>query len=494
MNITEPLSAKAREMPDCLAVLTAAASLSYGELDRAVSWTVKSFKEAGLAPGDFVGIYLSNQTQHLITSLALARLGAGQFAFDDRDPPGLLRALARRLKVVATVANRSTKFETQTPRVDPPADTLRDFKGLKPFDGQANQDSALPFLVLRSSGTTGNPKLALLTLAAALARLGPLAHALPDGPGCRFLPLTDVSYFFAKSQIFRCLTSGGCLVLPEGLGDVHALVEFVAEHRVNYIAGIPAHAHDLLMVAKEDAFLFPGVDAFRLGSTLIPNALRRDIQEGLTPNLFVGYGSNEFGVVSIAPPALVRNIPGVVGKVVPGMKAEVVDDRGNPLPSGRVGKLRLKSAGTIDGNLDDPVETARVFRDGWFYSDDLAEFTPNGELIHHGRVDDLMILDGINIYPAEIEDALLQHEKVAEAAAFPIPSKTHGDIPAAAVVVRSPVSVEELLSYCRSLLGRHSPSGLKIVHKLPRNATGKVQKTELARLFRLQTDNTKERQ
>ena len=182
------------------------------------------------------------------------------------------------------------------------------------------------------------------------------------------------------------------------------------------------------------------------------------------------YGSNEFGVVSIAPPALVRNIPGVVGKVVPGMKAEVVDDRGNPLPSGRVGKLRLKSAGTIDGNLDDPVETARVFRDGWFYSDDLAEFTPNGELIHHGRVDDLMILDGINIYPAEIEDALLQHEKVAEAAAFPIPSKTHGDIPAAAVVVRSPVSVEELLSYCRSLLGRHSPSGLKIVHKVESGA------------------------
>ncbi len=485
MNITESLSARAHEIPDAPAVLTAEATLSYAELDRAVSWTAGSFKKAGLAPGDIVGIHLSNQAQHLLTSLALARLGVGQIAFDGTDPPRLQRELARRLKIVATVADKSTKFETRTPRVDPPADRLRDLKRLNLVNVEAANDGALPFLVLRTSGTTGVPKLGLLTHAAALARLGRLAYELPDGLGCRFLPLTAINYSFAKKQIFRCLTSGGCVALLEQVTP-EAVVDFVASHDINYLSCVPIHAVALLKIAKKDAILFSDVEAFRLGSTVVPDVLRTEIRERLTPNLFIGYGSNEFGVVSIATPALVRSVPGVVGKVVPGMQAEIIDDEGKPLPSGRVGKLRLKSAGMFSGYVDDPVETARAFRDGWFYSNDLAEFSPDGELIHHGRADDLIILDGINIYPAEIENVLLRHPAVAEAAAFPIRSVARGDIPIAAVVTKSQVSEGELLSHCRSWIGLHAPHGLMIVPKLPRNAVGKILKNELVRLFRRQ--------
>ena len=470
-------------MSDAPAILTAAASLSYAELDRAVSWTASSFRKAGLGPGDIVGIHLSNQVQHLMTSLALARLGAGQFVFKDTDPPRLCHEITRSLKIVATVANESAKVETGTSRVDPPADNLRDFKGLKPIDVQPTDDGSLPFLVMRSSGTTGAPKVILLTHAAALARLGPFTHELPDGPGSRFLTLTDVGFHGAKQRVFRGLTSGGCVSLLHE-AKPQALVEFVAEHRINYLFGVPIHAAALLRISKENAYLFPGVEAFLVGSTLIPEALRREIQARLTPNLYIVYATNEAGNVSVAPPAQVRSVPGVVGKLVPGMKAEVIGDDGQPLPPGKVGNIRLKSAGIIDGYFDAPTETAKAFRDGWFYPGDLVEFTPNFELIHHGRADDLMILDGINIYPAEIENVLLQHRAVAEAAAFPLPSQVHGNIPAAAVVIRSEASVDKLLSHCRSWLGLHAPRGLIIVPMLPRNAVGKVQKTELARMFR----------
>lgn len=95
-----------------------------------------------------------------------------------------------------------------------------------------------------------------------------------------------------------------------------------------------------------------------------------------------------------------------------------------------------------------------------------------------------MIFNGINIHPAEIENTLLRHPAVSEAAAFAIQSEPHGDIPVVAVVIKSPVLAEELYSHCRSWLGLRSPQGLAIVPKLPRNAAGKVLKHELPKMFR----------
>jgi acyl-coenzyme A synthetase/AMP-(fatty) acid ligase len=180
---------------------------------------------------------------------------------------------------------------------------------------------------------------------------------------------------------------------------------------------------------------------------------------------------------------MVRRNSDVVGKIVPGMQVEIIGDQGQSLNSGMFGKVRLKSPGMISGYIDNAAETKRVFRKGWFYPGDLAEFTAGGALVHHGRADELMILDGINIYPAEIENALLGHEAVAEAAAFPLSTVTRGDVPVAVVATKSNVSVDEMLVHCRSSLGTHAPRRLKIVPELPRKTLGKVLKNELSALF-----------
>lgn len=117
----------------------------------------------------------------------------------------------------------------------------------------------------------------------------------------------------------------------------------------------------------------------------------------------------------------------------------------------------------------------------------MVKFTPDGELVHHGRADDVMICDGLNIHPAEIENTLLRHPEVAEAAAFAIKSDLHGEIPVVAVVVKSARSqalADELNSHCRSWLGVRSPHHLTLVARLPRNAAGKILKHELHGLFR----------
>jgi acyl-coenzyme A synthetase/AMP-(fatty) acid ligase len=488
MNITDLLSTWALEAPEAPAVVTLVGGLSFAELDRAVTWSARSFKQAGLAPGDIVAIDLSHQTQHLIASLALARLGAGQFGFHDTDPAALRAELTQRLNIVATVTDKPTQNKAHSPAISPPPASLNDIRELKPVEFETARDGALPFMILRSSGTTtGVPKLAMLNHANGERYVRNKCFGLRDGPGTRYMSLISVSFNGTKSNVHNCVLSGGCVAFNDGITEAQPLVDFITRHRINYMTCVPVHVGILLGISKENEILLPGLEIFRVGSTMVPQVLREDIQSRLSPNLHIGYGINEIGTIAIASPEMVRKFPGVVGMLTPGTQAEVIDDDGHPLPTGKAGKLRLKMPGMVSGYIDAPEDTARNFQDGWYHTGDLAEFTPDGALIHHGRADDVMIYDGININPAEIENTLLRHPAIAEAAAFPIHSEVRGDVPFAAIVTKSEVSGEELTSHCWSWLGPRSPEGLMIVSKLPRNARGKVLKHELAKAYKDQT-------
>ncbi|HLB16926.1 MAG TPA: fatty acid--CoA ligase family protein [Burkholderiales bacterium] len=484
MNVTDAFFARARAAPDAPALDTAQGGLNYAELARAVIAAQHGFAREGLKPGDLAGVAVPRQVQQLVAMLALARLGAGQIPLGDSDPPLLRAELARRLKLAAVVAGEAGAV-AGVPRIEPPSDRVDELRRAPQAQASASTDGALPFLVRRSSGTTaGVPKLGLLTQAQALRWLDDFAETVPRGPAVRYLPILDIGLVGAVHGVLRCLGAGGCLVLAgEPVGGEQAALEFVLRHGVNYIYGTAVHAGVLLKLAR-GPLLLPQLDAFAIGSTLIPDALRADIRARLTPNLFVFYGINEVGMMTIAPPELVARVPGTVGFPVPGLEIRIVDDAERPLPPGERGLLRARGPAMMNGYLDDPEETARAFRDGWFHSSDIVELTAEGALIHHGRADDVMIFDGINIVPSEIESALLRHPAVAEAAAFPVRSDARGDLPMAAVVVRSATTEEELLKFCRGRLGVRSPKRVLIVKELPRNASGKVLKRELAALVR----------
>src|SRR5262249_5941277 len=145
--------------------------------------------------------------------------------------------------------------------------------------------------------------------------------------------------------------------------------------------------------------------------------------------------------------------PDTVGIPYPGVAIEIVDDRDRALPPGEVGLIRMRGSGYARGYLDDPVATAKAFRDGWDYPGDLGLLTPEGALILKGRADDLINYDGTKIYPIDIELALQQHPAVAEAAAFPVVVEGYRQRPVAAVTLAAPATREELLAFCRERLG-----------------------------------------
>jgi acyl-coenzyme A synthetase/AMP-(fatty) acid ligase len=468
VNITEGLFRQARRVPDAPAILTPQFSLTYAELANAVAFSAARFQKDGLVPGDIVAVSLSSQLQHLVASLALARLGAGQLSMHPNDPPALRRDLERRLRIATTISAG-------------PLENHADLGSLPATPFAAPEDRNLPFLVKRTSGTTADaPRLAVLTHGMAHAWLHDFDDTLPEGPGHRVLSLIPVTFTGPVHTVLRCLSLGGCLALPEGIGGYGELAQFILRHRIDYLAGGPVHAAGLLGVANQvGERLFPEVNAFRVSTTLIPEPMREAIRARLTPNLFIFYGVTEVGSLTLATPDLVARVPGVVGYPVHGVAIQAVDAGGIVLLPGQRGTLRARSAGMITEYLDDPAETARVFRDGWFHSSDLVEFTPEGALIHHGRADDLMIFDGINIHPAEIESALLKHPAVAAAAAFSIKGAARGDVPHAAVVLKEKVEARDLHAHCRHWLGARSPAGIMIVRALPRNAAGKVLRREL---------------
>jgi acyl-CoA synthetase (AMP-forming)/AMP-acid ligase II len=217
-----------------------------------------------------------------------------------------------------------------------------------------------------------------------------------------------------------------------------------------------------------------------VSSSTVSQSLREDVLRQVTPGLYVMYGSNEMPTLAVAAGMAAARTRDTVGYPIPRGELQIVDDNGRPVPPGTVGQIRARNEGMIDSYIDDPEADRTFFKDGWFYPGDLACWSPDGQVIFRGRADDLMIIDGINIFPMEIENCLQDHPGVVEAVAFPLRSERGGDTPAAAVRVRAEVTPAELIGYAKERLGVRHPRRVMIVDDFPRNEMGKPLRHELA--------------
>jgi long-chain acyl-CoA synthetase len=228
---------------------------------------------------------------------------------------------------------------------------------------------------------------------------------------------------------------------------------------------------------------FPGVRDLTLSTTVAPEALRSKVRRRLTPHVVIAYGSNEAWYVTRADAPDQIRFPDTVGLPYDGVELEIVDERGQALPAGEVGLVRVRGSGFARAYIDDPEASAKSFRDGWYYPGDLGVLAPEGALFLKGRADDLINFDGLKIFPSDIEAALLEHEAVAEAAAFPVMVDGYRQVPAAAIILRGAATADELIAFCDARIGPRAPRLVRILDGFPRNAIGKVLKRELARRF-----------
>jgi acyl-coenzyme A synthetase/AMP-(fatty) acid ligase len=181
----------------------------------------------------------------------------------------------------------------------------------------------------------------------------------------------------------------------------------------------------------------------------------------------ISYGTNHIGNVAFADATLQLTYPDTIGRPAMGVEIEIVDADHRPLPRGEIGQVRVRGEGFPTAYFDDAEATARDFRDGWYYPGDLGLLTDDNALLFKGRSDDVINFDGVKIFPGEIEQELLAHPDVAEAAAFALPSRHFLQAPAAAVRVHRPTDLPRLLEFCRQRLGVRAPENIFVVTAMP---------------------------
>jgi long-chain acyl-CoA synthetase len=267
--------------------------------------------------------------------------------------------------------------------------------------------------------------------------------------------------------------------------DAERALQLIDRYRVTDVAMVPTQLHRLMALPEEVRARYD-VSSLRQvihAAAPCPIELKRRLFAWLGPVIYEFYGASEGGGTLATPHDWLAH-PGTVGRPWAGADVKVLDDDGNPVPSGTVGTVYLKLMGEF-AYKGDPEKTAANRRGDYFTVGDMGELDDDGFLYLRDRKIDMIVSGGVNIYPAEVEAALLSHPSVGDAAVFGVPHDDWGEEVKAVVepavgVVPSPEIAAELLAHCESMLARYKlPRSIDFVDAMPRDPNGKLYKRTL---------------
>ena len=344
------------------------------------------------------------------------------------------------------------------------------------------------FSIQYTSGTTGVPKGVMLSQKAYLTAFSASRNReglCADDILCTPLPLFHVYGF---GEVLSTLEAGGSVVLLERFRPLEFL-ESLEKYRVTFMNGVPTMFVAALNVLADRSYDFSAMRGGNMGGAYCPPELVGSVSEKLSaPEFGVLYGSSEALSVLISPPlAPAEKRTGTIGPAMPGVLLRIVDPAtGETVPVGGQGELWVKSPSLMQGYYHMPEETAQVIDlDGWYHTGDLASIDADGCYKIIGRVKDMLIRGGENISPAELEDFLLTHPKVAAAQVVGVHAGYYGEEAIAFVRLKpgETASVVEMKRYCRQHIAIYKvPDYFFFVDEYPLTVSGKVQKFKLREL------------
>jgi fatty-acyl-CoA synthase len=327
-----------------------------------------------------------------------------------------------------------------------------------------------PLFLIYTSGTTGKPKGALLTHANCFCTN--FSFDLATGIRGDDVVLQVLPQFHCGGwnvQSILAWWKGAQVVLERGF-DARRALELIETKRVTTMMGVPAN---YLFMAQEPGFASADLSSLRLavvGGAPMPEALL-DTWAARGVDIVQGYGLTEAAPnVLCLPPEDARRKAGWAGKPYPYVECALADD----------GELLVRGPNIFPGYWRNDAATSEAFRDGWLLTGDVAERDDEGNYRIRGRLKDMVVSGGENVYPAEIEAVLHEHPAVADAAVVGVPDERWGEVCAAFVVLAEPASEDELHEHCVRRLARFKvPKSFHVVAELPRNSMGKIVKSEL---------------
>jgi fatty-acyl-CoA synthase len=468
--------------PDRAGVIDERGQLTYGELDRWVAAIAAGMHaEYGIVAGSKVAVLCRNHRYFLAATLAASRLGADVLFVNTEFAAPQTTAVLERHRPDLLVRDEEFGVETDVPVV---LGWRADGSGLDDLAARNAPEPPAPdqpgHITILTSGTTGTPKaapraptalgLAGLTVSA-LQRFG-----LRAGEPMVICPPLFHGLGLLTSML--ALFLGSPLVLARRY-DAAAVLGSIEATRAGSVVAVPVMLQRMLELGPTELARYDvrSVRAVISGASALPPSLAARFIEQFGPVLCDAYGSSEIGIATIASSADLLAAPGTVGRPCLGSSVRILGPDDRPVPAGETGRI-FAGGGLVFGGYSDGSSKAVV--DGRMSTGDLGHLDAQGRLFVDGREDDMIVSGGENVYPGEVEDCLLTHPSVTDAAVVGVPDEDSGQRLVAYVVLDGAATPEELVEHVRGNLARYkAPREIVVVDELPRTATGKVLKRDL---------------
>ena len=510
-NLVTDIEETATERPEATALGLPSGELTYEELWTRTGRFAGALADAGVAPGDRVGIYLPNVEAYVTAFLGTLRAGGIVVPMNPQYRSREISHLLADSGAKAVVTLPDLVEQVQEVRDETDVDTVVsvgvDIEGATEFesfladDERPVQDRADDDVAVQpyTSGTTGRPKGVLLTHhnLAFTARASAAIHdgIRPDDRMLGVLPLFHI-YGMTITMLATLFEGGSYWPLPKW--DAEEALSLIESQGITLVHGVPAMYNDAVNTPDAGSYDLSSVRFANAGGSSLPREVMERFEETFGVDLYEGYGLTETSPVTHANRPDDRR-PGSIGKPIPGVESMIVDDdfreldpvECGPVAEGTdldevVGELVISGPNVMKGYYGLPEANEEAFTevDGkrWFHTGDLGYRDEDGFFYVVDREKHMIVTGGYNVYPREVEELLFEHPDVADVAVVGIPDERRGET-VKAFVVPTPgaeATPEDLKEYCLENLAAYKhPREVEFVEELPRTTTGKVQKFEL---------------
>ena len=497
---------------------------TYSELQQRVDQLAAGLISLGIEPGDRVGIWGPNSAEWVLTQLATAKMGAIMVCinpayrlyeleyalnkveckalitdeqFKTSDYLGMLNTLAPELEQCAPGQLGAAKLphlkhvirmgSAKSPGMFNFDDicagaSANDFSVLADLQGKLKPDDAIN--IQFTSGTTGNPKGATLSHCNILNNgylTGEAMRLTPADKLCIPVPLYHC--FGMVLAVLACISHGSTMVFPGEAFDPEQTLRTVQDEQCTALHGVPT-----MFITELDHPNFRHFDLSSLRTGIMAGApcpvevMKRVISEMHMQDILIAYGQTELSPINnmTLPDDSLERRTETVGRAMPWVEIKIIDEAGHVVPVGEKGEICTRGYSVMQGYWNDQEKTAETIdASGWLHSGDIATMDASGYVRIVGRIKDMIIRGGENIYPREVEEFLYQHPAISEVQVFGIPDEKMGEEVCAWIQLNegADLTADGVKAYCKDQITHFKvPRHIRFVSEYPMTVTGKIQK------------------
>lgn len=495
--------------PEREALFAGGAWFRFGELEGWANTVAERLLEAGVRRGDRVALLLHNSPEYVVAYYGVLKSGAIVVPLNtdlladriasllEESGAGILLSSPEFLSRLRALPSRPSClrrivcFGGTGAAKEELADLLEEWPVARDLEASPRTDVRIidedVASIVFTSGSTGRPRGAVLRHRSILANTASIVEYLRLTREDRVLAVLPFYYIYGKSLLNTHFSVGGSVVVDNRFAYPNAVLNTLRDQECTGFAGVPSTYAILLGRSALRDYRFPSLRyVTQAGGAMAPE-MQREVSRVFAPaRLFVMYGATEASArLSFLDPDVLPGKWGSIGRPIPNVELFVADEEGNRLPQGEVGELVARGSNLMEGYWNDPEETARVLRNGLYFTGDLGREDEEGYLFVVGRKKEMIKCGAHRVSAKEIEECLLAYPGVVEAAAVAIPDPILGEVPVCFVSCidsLAPVG-RELLDHCRRRLESFKmPSRIEVLPELPKKASQKVDKEILRRL------------